>query len=297
MHSLSSSRLFSSVDFFDQDLRVEDLGIGKQARGVVAFAIVSKFAVVALRDLSPGSDGEMLLYVSVDTKNWAKARFPHASSARLRENGYTIVESTTHSLAVDVMLQDMTTTIGTLFVSNSNGTFFVESLKDTNRNEMGYVDYENLYGVEGVGLANVVANAEEVEGRRAQKHLRTRITFDDGRSWAALHPPREGASCDVDDDAACALHLHSVTVPHNFGRVFSSPAPGVVMGVGSVGAHLRPYDECDTFLSTDAGLSWRRVREGAHKYEFGDSGSIVVLVDDEENTSEVVYSTDFGQSW
>lgn len=56
----------------------------------------------------------------------------------------------------------------------------MESLKDTNRNEMGFVDYENLYGVDGVGLANVVANAEEVEGRGALKHLRTVITFDDG---------------------------------------------------------------------------------------------------------------------
>lgn len=178
-HSLSSSRLFSSIDFFQKDKRIEDLGIGKDAKGVLALAIVSKFAVVALKDLSLGNNGEMLLYVSVDTKTWAKAQFPHASSARLRENAYTIVESTTHSLAVDVMLQDQTT-VGTLFVSNSNGTFFVESLKDTNRNEMGFVDYENLYGIEGVGLANVVANAEEVQARRADKQLQTRITLDDG---------------------------------------------------------------------------------------------------------------------
>jgi hypothetical protein len=132
-----------------------------------------------MRDLSPGNNGEMLLYVSVDTKDWAKAQFPHASSARLRENAYTIVESTTHSLAVDVVLQDLGS-IGTLFTSNSNGTYFVESLKDTNRNERGFVDYENLYGVDGVGIANVVANAKEVEARKADKQLKSVITFNDG---------------------------------------------------------------------------------------------------------------------
>lgn len=179
VHTLSSSRLFSSTDFFETEKKIEDLGIGKNARGVVAFAIVSKFAVVAMKDLSEGSTGDMLLYVSEDTKNWAQGRFPHSSSARLRENAYTIVESTTHSLAVDVLSHDQSS-IGTLFVSNSNGTFFVESLQDTNRNDMGYVDFENIYGIEGVGLANIVANAKDVEGRRTPKQLQTRITFDDG---------------------------------------------------------------------------------------------------------------------
>jgi len=300
-HALSASRLFSSTDFFQTDNKVEELGIGKNSRGVVAFAIVSKFAVVALKDLTAGSDGEMLLYVTVDTKDWAKAHFPHASSAKLRENAYTIVESTTHSLAVDVVLQDLTT-IGTLFVSNSNGTFFVESLKDTNRNEMGYVDYENLYGVEGVGLANIVANAQEAQSRLIPKQLQTRITFDDGRSWHSVKAPSYDAdgkqvSCNTADKDMCSLHLHSVTIPHNYGRIFSSPAPGIVMAVGSVGRYLRPYEDSDTFLSVDAGVSWEMVRHDAHKYEFGDSGSILVVVNDEEPTDYVSYSTDFGKTW
>ena len=295
--SLVTSRLYSSTDFFTNDIKVEEFGIGRRARGVVAFAIVSKFAVVALRNVD-SVDGAMLLYVTVDAKTWAKAQFPHASSAQLRENAYTLLESTTHSLAVDVVLQDKSP-IGTLFISNSNGTFFVETLKDTNRNGMGYVDYERIYGVEGIGMANTVINAQEVETRGAQKKLRTMITFNDGSSWTTLRPPTEDMNgqnipC---DPALCSLHFHSVTTPHNFGRIFSSPAPGLVMGVGSIGESLWEYKSSDTFLSTDAGVTWKMISNNAHKYEFGDLGSILVIVDDEEVTDTVRYSLDLGKTW
>ena len=52
---------------------------------------------------------------------------------------------------------------------------------------MGFVDYENLYGIEGVGLANVVANAAEVESKKVSKLLRSRITFDDGEFPSSLY--------------------------------------------------------------------------------------------------------------
>ncbi|KAL1737975.1 Sialidase [Schizophyllum fasciatum] len=179
---------------------------------------------------------------------------------------------------------------------NSNGTYFVESLADTNRNTAGYVDYEHIYGVDGVGLANVVANADQAGTLGVTKQLRTMITFDDGRRWAPIRAP-EGSDCNPRDVENCALHLHSVTTPHNFGRVFSSPAPGYVMAVGSVGPSLAPYEDSDTYLSSDAGLTWARVATGAHKYEFGDAGSLLVLIDDEEATSEVKWSADGGKNW
>ena len=122
-----------------------------------------------------------------------------------------------------------------------------------------------------------------------------------GSSWSRIRPPStdyEGKRIDCDpDDETCSLHLHSVTNPHNFGRIFSSPAPGFVMGVGSIGDHLLPYDECDTFLSTDAGVTWTMIRKDAHIYECGDQGSILVIVNDEEGVDVVRYSSDLGQTW
>ena len=123
-----------------------------------------------------------------------------------------------------------------------------------------------------------------------------------GSAWQPLRAPAKRLdgndfACDVSNPLDCSLHVHSVSTPRNLGRVFSSTAPGFVMAVGSVGTHLADYEECDTFLSTDAGLTWRMVQEGAHKYEFGDQGSVLVIADDEEATDHVHYSYDGGATW
>ncbi|WVW85580.1 hypothetical protein I302_107618 [Kwoniella bestiolae CBS 10118] len=291
MHSYKESRLYSSEDWYENKKFV-DLGIGKRAQGVVGLGVVSKFMVAALK---------VHLYVSTDGKEWRQTQFPHSALPDLKENAYTVVESTTHSIAVDI-LTSPSANIGTLFVSSSEGTYFVEALPDTNRNDYGIVDFEQLVGLEGVGIANVVSNREEVVGWGEAKKIKTKITYDDGSSWRLLKAPPthlngDDWSCNRENTESCSLHVHSVTTPHNIGRVFSSTAPGYVMAVGSVGNSLLPYEDCDTFLSTDAGLTWRMVQEGAHKYEFGDQGSVLVIVDDEEPTDNVKYSYDGGSTW
>jgi Sortilin, neurotensin receptor 3, len=69
------------------------------------------------------------------------------------------------------------------------------------------------------------------------------------------------------------------------------------MGVGSMGPVLRLYKDSNTFLSTDAGLTWTMVLCEAHKYEFGNQGSIIITASDEETVDFVSYSTDLGKTW
>lgn len=40
--------------------------------GVAAFAVVFKFGIIELKDLSDSAVSQMLLYVTVDTHTWAK---------------------------------------------------------------------------------------------------------------------------------------------------------------------------------------------------------------------------------
>jgi Sortilin, neurotensin receptor 3, len=55
--------------------------------------------------------------------------------------------------------------------------------------------------------------------------------------------------------------------------------------------------ESDTFLSTDGGVHWKKIRREAHEYEFGEQGSILVAINNEEGIDSVNYSTDFGDTW
>ncbi|KAH7905141.1 hypothetical protein BJ138DRAFT_1231965 [Hygrophoropsis aurantiaca] len=68
----------------------------------------------------------------------------------------------------------------------------------------------------------------------------------------------------------------------------SSPQLPQVSSWGSFDwQYLAPYEERDTFLSTDAGLAWNIIRRDAHQYELGDSGSILVIGNDETVTNHV----------
>lgn len=274
-------RLVISDDYFENEDEPY-LDGDRTVKGIIKMAMVKGYLVAAAK---AENTAEMALYVTKDAKTWHRAEFP--KDHKLEEDAYTILESTNHSIQVDVMTGKPVNPMGVLFTSNSNGTYFTRNIEHTNRNYEGNVDFEKIQGIQGIVLVNVVKNWEEVtRSPRVDKKLQTKISFDDGRSFAPITVKKE------------ELHLHSVTdISNFFGRIFSSPAPGIVMGVGNTGDHLQEYEKGDLYISDDAGLTWSLAKKEAHKYEFGDQGSVLVAIYDEGPTSEISYSINHGKDW
>ncbi|PGH11799.1 hypothetical protein AJ80_06957 [Polytolypa hystricis UAMH7299] len=274
------NRLLFSDKFFEDDGTEAPLNDGRAVSGILRTAGVKRYLLAVTKS---ERTSELALYVTNDGDKWHRAQF---DGQRLEEDAYTLLESTNHSIQIDVMSTKNSNPMGTLFSSNSNGRYFTRNIEHMNRNTHGYVDFEKIAGIQGIALVNVVDNWEEVEKSfNADKKIVSRITFDDGRTFQPLKVK--------DDD----LHLHSVTDIANSGRVFSSPAPGLVMGVGNTGKRLKDYNDGDLYVSDDAGITWRKALEDAHKYEFGDQGSVLVAVYDEGRTEKISYSLNHGKDW
>ncbi|KAK4035173.1 CPY receptor [Parachaetomium inaequale] len=289
------NRLLVSDNFFkttDESKDIQefepDLDMNKPVQGVVSVAVVKKYLLVATSSMNTD---EMALFVTDDTKKWHRAVFPASHDDhdhRVLQEAYTVLESTNYSIQIDVMTTRPSNPMGVMFTSNSNGTYFTENAPHTNRNQRGHVDFEKIAGIQGIFLVNKVDNWEDVAKKAStEKKVVSEITFDDGRTFEPVTADGK------------RIHLHSVTELSNVGRVFSSPAPGLLMGVGNRGDYLKEYKDGNLYVSDDAGMTWTKALDGPHKYEFGDQGSILVAVRDskEADVSEINYSLDHGLTW
>lgn len=262
-----------------------NLDTDRPVQGIVNVASVKKYILVATASLNTD---EMALFVSDDTLKWHRAMFPQ--DHRVNQEAYTVLESTNYSIQIDVMTTRPSQPMGVMFTSNSNGTFFTRNIEHTNRNMMGHVDFEKITGIQGIFLVNKVTNYEEVENTfGATKKVVSEITHDDGRTFIEVRTHGGGER----------IHLHSVTQLDNVGRVFSSPAPGLVMANGNTGDYLDDYSKAHLYISDDAGIHWLEGPNGPHKYEFGDQGNVLVAIHDSQDADigEIKYSLDHGKTW
>ena len=284
--------LISSTDFF----KTKEV----KFKSVVEFATMSEFIIVATKGGKDGS--ELKLDASLDAKTFADAKFPPKFTVD-HQVAYTVLDSSTHSVFLHVTVNPREhQEYGSIIKSNSNGTSYVMSINAVNRNTAGYVDFEKMLGIEGVALVNVVANPDEVNGG-AKKLKRTLITHNDGADWEALQvtgrdSDNKDYKCDTKKKEKCSLHLHGYTERDDPRETYSSPtAIGLMIGVGNVGEHLDTLGKGSTFITKDGGITWQEIKKGAYAWEFGDQGSIIVIVQRGNDVNHCYYSIDSGETW
>ncbi|KAG7660701.1 VPS10 [[Candida] subhashii] len=278
-------------------LTTKDKESKKLFDSTVGYAVTGNFVVVATVNEKKHA---LQAKVTVDGKVFADADFPHDFHADYQQ-AYTILDSKSKAIFIHVTTNaDPNFEYGTILKSNSNGTSYVLSLENVNRNRVGYVDYDRIEGLEGVIIANVVSNANEKSG---SKKLQSKISRNDGSEWNYLAPPAIDSKgkkykCTGSPLNKCALHLHGFTERPDYRDTYSSgSATGFLIGVGSVGEHLEDYSKSSTFLSKDGGVTWKEVQDGVYMWEYGDRGTILVLVEATKATDKLLYSLDEGESW
>jgi hypothetical protein len=112
-----------------------------------------------------------------------------ANDTCLHEAPNSILESSTDAVFLHVTMSDKEgKEWGSIFKSNSNGTYYNLALENVNRDGRGYTDFEKMIGLDGIAVVNVVVNTDDAN-ISGKKELQTRITHNDGASWKPLTPP------------------------------------------------------------------------------------------------------------
>ncbi|AET40578.1 type I sorting receptor Ecym_6195 [Eremothecium cymbalariae DBVPG len=285
--------LVTSIDYFtDNKDQVFDNILGMFTTGHYT-------AIAVIHSLD-----EVRSYITIDGKSFAESKFP-ADFKMEKQRAYTILGSQMGAIFLHITtFMDQGLQFGTLMKTNSNGTFCVGLEDSVNRNKAGFVDYETVEGLEGILLINVVDNANAIlKGKSKEKKLKSKISFNDGSDWSYITPPSKNSDgkryhCKKKDLKHCSLNIHGYTDRKDIRDTLSSgSALGFMVAVGNVGEHLLPYEECSTFITEDGGITWQEVKKTPHHWEYGDRGSIVVLVPDIQETNTLTYSIDGGKTW
>ena len=244
---------------------------------------------------------QLRAYVTMDGEEYAEAKLPQ-DLKDLDQKTFTILGTNAGSIFMHMgTSSERSFAFGDLLKSNSNGTSFVTLQKDVNSNRMGQADFEKINGLEGIIIINTVENPQNSGSE--EKKIKTKITFNDGADWDYITPPARDSdgkkyNCRSGSLEKCSLNLHGYTEREDVRDTYSSgSAHGMMFAVGNVGEYLLPTEEASTFLTTDGGLTWKEVKKGAHQWEFGDHGGILVLVPEGTSTDTISYSLDFGITW
>ena len=91
--------------------------------------------------------------------------FPPPRESRFGLNdiqAYMIPGSCTKALFLHMTISESPSPFwGNILKSNSNGACFTLAIDNVNRNDIGYADFEEMMGLNGIALVNIASNPEE----------------------------------------------------------------------------------------------------------------------------------------
>lgn len=242
---------------------------------------------------------EISLHVSPDlgkaNKRFFEAQFPFGDF--LDEKGYAILNDDTGSVFMGVNHDNLLTGWGNLYTSDAMGVRYSLSQERISRYAL-YYDFESVKDLEGIHLINLVAKYETNQPSK----LRTRFSFNNGGDWVALKPPHfDSNNQPIKCSGDCALQLHGISSlgADSYHAPFYSRenAIGIILSTGNVGEYLSYTDEeVNTYITSDAGVTWKELRKGSSIYEIADHGGIIVYADWKKKTNKIYYTLDQGKT-
>jgi len=137
-----------------------------------------------------------LISNSLNIEKFHKAEIP---VKRIPEHSYTLLDTSEGSIFLHVNHYGDESRYGNIYISDSTGIRFSLSLLHNVRNPKGTADFDKVYGLEGIYIANIFdkeISTQGIEGFKATNkkiaankntpetaYKKTVITFDKGGEW------------------------------------------------------------------------------------------------------------------
>ncbi len=317
------------IDFVYSDDFFETRKIGAHKGN--KFLLTKNYLFVA--QVLDQEDQEVMLLVTSPTENYYNLQPIELSNDKFKEHSYTFLDSSEKSVFIHVNHFGEKSKHGHIYTSDYSGQKFSLTLHNNIRVGEGECDFDIVNGLEGIYLANVidqewmkdaqleiqreeVTEINEMENNKNSQKSQTQhkttgnkldefrdftqtfITFNKGGKWHRIVGPErdiEGKRYECGEN--CHLNLQAIS---NSNPPFYSvnSAAGIIIANGNVGKYLSlNNEEISTFLSRDGGFTWSEVRKGAHNYEIGDHGALIILSQDQTPSNSIIYTWDEGISW
>lgn len=173
------------------------------------FAITKHYLFLSYQEAMADDHLKLMAADLVDSK--LQLRSVELSFSMLKEHSYTIVESSNMRVFMHISHSTHPLEYGHVYVTDSRATRLDKSLEFNVRNVYGYCDFESIEGVPNFYIANhydeeslklarfQAQNAvrENIKGTDITDYLliQSKITFDKGRMWQNIAPPKSKELC------------------------------------------------------------------------------------------------------